>query len=175
METDWLARALELGFSHAADWTADVRPLPEIRAMCAADKCHAYNKNWTCPPLCGTLEECAARLVQHRSGLLVQTVAQLEDEFDVETMIEAEKAHLAAFHQLAAELRKAEPDALCLGTGGCRICGTCALPEPCRFPERACASLEGYGLLVSDLCKQNGLPYYYGKGTVTYTAGLRWG
>jgi hypothetical protein len=30
--------------------------------------------------------------------------------------------------------------------------------------------MEAYGLLVSDVCQKAGLPYYYGKQTITYTS-----
>ena len=30
--------------------------------------------------------------------------------------------------------------------------------------------MEGYGLLVSQVCQDNDLKYYYGPNTVTYTA-----
>ena len=47
---EWVAYAKELGFSEAAPVVpADLKPNAEVRAMCAADKCHAYGKNWTCP------------------------------------------------------------------------------------------------------------------------------
>ena len=69
-----------------------------------------------------------------------------------------------------ASIRREFPDALCLGTGGCRICGSCAWPEPCRFPAQACPSMEGYGLFVTQVCRSNGLAYHHGENTVTYTA-----
>ena len=76
---EWVAYAKELGFSEAAPVVpADLKPNAEVRAMCAADKCHAYGKNWTCPPECGSLEECAARISAKTRGILVQSVAQLE-------------------------------------------------------------------------------------------------
>lgn len=36
--------------------------------------------------------------------------------------------------------------------------------------EKACPSMEGYGLFVTHVCKDNGLAYYHGPRTVTYTA-----
>ena len=30
--------------------------------------------------------------------------------------------------------------------------------------------MEGYGLLVSQVCKDNQMQYYYGPNTVTYTS-----
>ena len=131
---EWVAYAKELGFSEAAPVVpADLKPNAEVRAMCAADKCHAYGKNWTCPPECGSLEECAARISAKTRGILVQSVAQLEDSFDIEGMMEAEQDHTARFHTLADRAHAEEKGALCLGTGGCRICGKCAYPEKCRF------------------------------------------
>lgn len=172
MSTELTQAALAAGFTHAAELDpATLKPMQEVRDMCAADKCHAYNRNWTCPPVCGTLEECTARMSGYRSGVLVQTVGQMEDAFDYETMMETEEKHLEAFRTLAMRLRKEHPDALCLGSGGCRICKKCTYPgEPCRFPDRAYSSMEAYGLLVSQVCTDNGLPYNHGSNTIAYTA-----
>jgi hypothetical protein len=30
--------------------------------------------------------------------------------------------------------------------------------------------MEAYGMIVSDVCKANGIPYYYGPNTLTYCA-----
>ena len=163
--------ALSQGFTCAAALDPGALAVrAEVRDMCAADKCRAYGRNWTCPPHCGSLEECAARLGEMGSGLLVQTVGQLEDSFDFEAMAETEKRHLEHFHALADLLREKCPGVLCLGSGGCRLCKSCAYPEPCRFPERACSSMEGWGLLVNDACQAAGVPYYHGKNTLAYTA-----
>ena len=35
---------------------------------------------------------------------------------------------------------------------------------------KALSAMEGYGLLVSQVCQDNDLKYYYGPNTVTYTA-----
>ena len=67
-------------------------------------------------------------------------------------------------------IREYDPNALCLGSGGCRICKVCAWPEACRFPEKACSSMEGYGLFVTQVCRDNGLAYHHGDGTITFTA-----
>ena len=168
---DWTQKALALGFTAAAPLNpAQLCARQDVRDMCAADRCHAYGKNWTCPPECGTLDECARRLQGYPRGLLVQTTGTLEDSFDYEGMMELEKRHLSYFHAFCAQVREAFPDALCLGTGGCRICKRCAYPEPCRVPEQAVSSMEAYGLLVSEVCTQCGVPYYYGANHLSYTA-----
>ncbi|MBQ8925438.1 MAG: DUF2284 domain-containing protein, partial [Clostridia bacterium] len=36
--------------------------------------------------------------------------------------------------------------------------------------DKAMSSMEAYGLFVTRVCKDNGVPYYYGPKTITYTA-----
>jgi len=167
----WIALAKRCGFTYAAPIIPEkLTPMEMVRDACAQDKCGAYGRNWTCPPYCGTLEQCAHKLHGYRKGILLQTVGQLSKRIDTRGYTRVEQAHLEAFHKLCGELRKHYPDALCLGSGGCRICKRCAWPEPCRFPEEACASMEGFGLFVTQVCRDAGLAYHYGEKTVTYCA-----
>ena len=76
---------MEQGFSHVVLLDCDTIELkPEVRQMCAADTCHKYDKCWSCPPGCGSLEECEAKVRQYKYGIIVQTVGELEDAFDGE-------------------------------------------------------------------------------------------
>ena len=167
---DFIAMAKESGFTAAGvldPSTIELRQ--EVRDMCAEDKCHAYGHNWTCPPHCGTLEECRGRIKKYQTGIIVQTTGQLEDSLDYEAMMDTAALHkknLVAFFQ---KVQETYPNALCLGAGGCSICEKCSCPDsPCRFPQKAFSSMEGYGMVVSDVCKNNGIPYYYGENTITY-------
>lgn len=167
----WIKKALDLGFSQAAALDiATLTPRQDVRDMCAADKCRAYGKNWTCPPHCGSLAECAEKIQSYHHGILLQTVGALEKAIDTQGYRRAEQRHLALLTRFAHQVRQVHPNALCLGAGGCRVCETCAYPEPCRFPEKACSSMEAYGLFVTQVCRDNGLPYHHGEKTITYTA-----
>lgn len=169
--TDWTEKAKQLGFDTAAPLDpAKLEALPAIREMCAADKCRAYGKNWTCPPACGTLEECADRMHRYENGILLQTVGRLSKAIDTKAYRETERRHLEQFRALAGEIRTEFPEALCLGAGDCRVCKACAYPEPCRFPEQALSSMEAYGLFVTQVCRDCGVPYYHGPMTIAYTA-----
>lgn len=167
-----IALALEAGFSHAgALGPGALEFLPEVRAMCAADRCHSYGKSWCCPPGCGTLEEIAARAAEYGGGVLVQSTAALEDDFDVETMLATEALHKRRFAAFTARVREEYPNCLPMGAGGCTLCPACTYPDaPCRLPDRAWPSMEAYGLLVSRVCEKSGLGYYYGPRTLTYTS-----
>lgn len=167
----WLEKAKEQGFDVAV--RIDPQRMisrEDVRAMCAQDKCGAYDKNWTCPPAIGTVQHCQEKIRQYSWGILVQTVGHMTKAVDSRCYRETEKRHMQHFYALAEAIRKEYPEALCLGAGGCRICKQCAYPEPCRFPEKAVSSLEGYGLFVTQVCRDAGVPYHHGEKTITYTA-----
>ena len=168
---DWIQKALELGFTAAYPLQpAGLRPRQDVRDQCASDRCRAYGKNWMCPPHCGTLEDCARQMQRYSCGILVQTVGKTEKRIDTKAYRRTEDQHLALFRQLVQKVRAVCPDALCLGAGGCRVCTACAYPEPCRFPEQAYASMEGYGLFVTEVCCSCGAAYHHGDFTITYTS-----
>ena len=89
---------MEQGFSHVVLLDCDTIELrPEVRQMCASDTCHKYDKCWSCPPGCGSLEECEAKVRQYKYGIIVQTVGELEDALDGEGMMETEARHKEYF------------------------------------------------------------------------------
>lgn len=165
-------QALEAGFYKAAPVsTAPLAFLPAVRAMCADNRCGQYGANWACPPACGTVEECEARVRKYQMGIVMESVGLLEDSFDVEGMEAAAAVHKRRFETLVQTWRRQYPGLLALGAGGCGRCEACAYPDaPCRFPDAPHGSMEGYGLMVSDVCNLCGLPYNNGKDTVTYIA-----
>jgi predicted metal-binding protein len=163
--------ALNCGFSHAGLMDADtIRLRTEVRDACATNKCGAYNTKWSCPPGCGTLEECEARLRKYKRGVLVQTTGFLEDSMDYDTMAQTSKDHAAHMETFSDEIKKLYPGSMTMGAGACKRCEQCTFPDkPCRFPDKMTSSMEAYGMVVSDVCQDNKLPYYYGKDTLTYT------
>ena len=165
------AIAKEYGFETAAEIDPKkLQFLSEVRDMCASDKCRNYDRSWSCPPACGTLEEIRERCASYTRGLLVQTVARMEDEYDIETMTEAPKRHGENFLRLTDRFSEMGLDMLPMGAGGCTRCAQCTYPDaPCRFPEKVFPSMEACGLLVSQVCTDNGIPYYYGKNTIAYS------
>lgn len=170
-EEAMLVVARECGFSEAV--YVDVPGLnthEAVRDACAADKCRAYGKNWTCPPYIGDLDQCREKLRSYKKGILLQTVGKLEKTIDTRGYARVEREHLQAFHKFAEKVRETDENALCLGSGGCRICEKCAYPDPCCFPKKACSSMEGYGLFVTQICRDSGVTYYHGEKTIAYCA-----
>ena len=142
----------------------------EVRDMCATNTCGMYGKCWSCPPGCGSVEECTSRIRGYTRGILVQTYGDIEDGFDFEAIMEINEAHDEHFQSMYAKLREMKVDTLAIGTGACTACKNCTYPDaPCRFPEKMVSSMEAYGMLVLEVCKKNGLTYYYGPDKMAYT------
>ena len=161
--------AEQAGFDHWGVFPVDaLRFVPEVRAACEKNTCRRYDRSWSCPPACGSLEDCQRRASSFSWGVLLQTTGQMEDDFDVEVMMEAERLQKERFNAYLASV--AGERCLPLGAGSCTVCADCTYPEaPCRFPEKVHASMEAFGLVVTEVCAAAGIPYYYGPRTITYS------
>ena len=127
-----------------------------------------------CPPHVGDIDTMIQKAQNYKKAFIYQTVSSLEDSYDIEGMEEAAKA----INQLASKLGESAPsffkDYIQLGAGACHICESCAILEdiPCRFPDKAIASLESYGIAVSELATLCNMNYINGQNTVTYFGGF---
>lgn len=141
-----------------------------FRDICKSNGCGMYGRCWMCPPDVGDIDVLMAEVRQYKHGLLYQTVADIEDSFDIEGMQEAGKRHVLVSQRLEAFLMLQLDKHLHLSCGGCRVCERCAKLDglPCRDPERAMPSMEGYGIDVYNTCKPTDLKYINGQNTVTY-------
>ncbi|UOO37665.1 DUF2284 domain-containing protein [Oscillospiraceae bacterium CM] len=169
---DLIKRALDSGFTNAGPLdVATLEFMPQVRDMCASDRCRSYNKSWACPPAIGTLEEMRDKVTKYSKGLLVQTVKKLNSTFDWKTMEQTGKDQAANLLTFCDNLSEDFPNLLALGAGTCTRCKTCAYldGEPCRFPDKLIYSMEACGLFVSKVCKANDLAYNYGSDHVAYT------
>jgi len=170
--SELVKEAKEVGFTGVEYIPAESIVLcREFRDACAANRCGAYGKCYMCPPDVGDIDELMATVRTYTHGLLLQTVAKLEDSYDFEGMTEARKNHSRLTRELWKRVRPLLPDgSLCLGVGGCGFCSKCAKRDglPCRSPENAMASLEAYGVNVSSTVANTSLKYVNGQDTVTY-------
>ncbi len=163
--------ALDTGFTVCED--LDVKTLEcldSVRKMCEVNTCGKYGKNWACPPGCGSIDENNAKIKNYTEGIIVQTIGEVEDSFDWDGIMAAEKKHSETFRAFAEKSRKLFPDCLPLTAGSCTICSECTYPDaPCRFPEKSMSSMEAFGLFVSDVCTKNNVEYNYGEGKICFT------
>lgn len=168
-----LAIIRDAGAQRMALLAADRVPFdPSFRALCRANSCGNYGKYYTCPPAAGEIDQLIARAKAYAYAVLYQTVWPLQDSYDVEGMAAAGRGHCDVAQRIQQRL---PPGLLHLATGGCRLCGTCALQaqQPCVYPDRALTSMSAYGIYVAKAARAAGLPYINGANTVTYF-GMVW-
>ena len=170
--TGLAAEAKIVGFSGASFiFAKDIVLSREFRDACVSNRCGMYGKCYMCPPDIGDIDELITIVQSYSYGLLLQTIAPLEDSYDFEGMQAAGEKHTKQMRKLWNILREALPKgSLCLSGGGCRFCKVCAKAtgEPCRFPQEALSSLEAYGVNVSETVAKTSLKYINGQNTVTY-------
>lgn len=141
----------------------------DVRDMCNSNLCQAYGTNWTCPPAVGSIADCQEKLASFSYCILLQTVGRLEDSFDYQQMMRIEQKHNQQLFQCRDQIRLIHKDAFALGAGSCRLCSICTYPNnPCVQPQKAMPSMESFGLMVSEICKQANLTYYYGPNTISF-------
>lgn len=136
---------------------------------CKANTCLHYGKCHMCPPDVGEPETLIRQAKAYPFGILYAGVYPLDDPFDYEGMMAARERHAALTRRIQEKLSGRE-NLLHLGVGGCGICKTCTKPEnkPCRYPDKALASLEAYCIFVSETARNAGLSYKNGEDSVTY-------
>jgi len=164
--------AKECGFTHYAQLDiSTLEFLQEVRDMCNPKQCKNYNTSWSCPPACASLEEMRERVKGFTTGILVQTVGELEDSMDWDGIMEAGVRHKENFGNMRIMLNKKHPSLLAMGAGECKICENCTYPDdPCRFPDKMEVSMEASGLFVSKVCTDNNLAYNYGQNFIAFTS-----
>ena len=169
---NFIQLALSCGAAKAAVISSErIVTSATFREICKGNGCGKYDKCWVCPPAIGNIEELMETVYGYPKGLLYQTIASIEDSFDIEGMLQAGADHEKVSRRLHQEFLKQMPEKMLhLSCGGCRLCEKCAklTGEPCRFPDLALPSMEGYGIDVYNTVKDTELKYINGQNSVTY-------
>lgn len=142
-----------------------------FRGICQANQCGNFGKCWVCPPMLPPIEEAMAQVRSYPAALWYQSVWPLEDSFDIEGMFAAGHRHALLSQRIQEQVGQLlHGPVLHLTCGGCHLCPVCAKrgEQPCRMPEKALGSLEGYGVDVYNTTQNSPLPYIHGPNTVTY-------
>ena len=167
---------LSLGASKAEEISIEKLTFsPELRILCEQNSCGRFAGNYTCPPCIGNVEELIAKVKSFKHAVIWQNIYPLEDSFDFEGMMDGQKKHNTLTLEIGNYIyeKLGRENALVLGAGGCTICDECAqkTATPCRNIDLALASLEAYGINVSEIGNISTLKYINGQNTVTYFSG----
>jgi len=153
---------------HVHEWaqifTKDLVFSLSLLEYCEKNSCGNYNKSWTCPPACETIEEQQKKILSFKKVFVFTTKHDLEDSFDYEGMTRGRELHAL----LTLDFKKRSGVSPVYGAGSCPSCGACAFPSPCPFPEKKIGSIEAAGINVTELSKAAGIAYNNGPNTVTF-------
>lgn len=163
--------AEQAGFVSAV-FDADIlTPDMRVRAMCEENRCARFDRSWSCPPACGTIEQLTHEMSKYKRGILLVSVFDTDGDFDLEGIKNGQLAHVKRFDTLVRQTRFFFPSCMPMAAGSCTRCHKCTYPDsPCRFPDRLYPSMEACGLLVSRTCEDCGLKYNNGPSTITFVS-----
>ena len=140
-----------------------------VADACRANACGRYGTCWTCPPGVGEYTALEQKTKEYDIAAVFTCKYDLEDCFDFEGMMSGQRETMKILYAVAEELRCSGEKFMVLGCEGCNLCEKCSYPDaPCRFPEKAVASVEACGIDVVSLSRNLNINYNNGPNTVTY-------
>ncbi|HOX39297.1 MAG TPA: DUF2284 domain-containing protein [Candidatus Brocadiia bacterium] len=120
---------------------ASIKTAEWVRAKCRFG-CGCHRRVWTCPPHSPTPEETRRIIDGYEAAILIRC-----DSGATRTARKLERsAFLAGYYKAWA-----------MGSGPCSLCKECALPKPCKHPDKARPALEACGVDVFETVRANGM------------------
>jgi len=139
-----------------------------VRYICETE-CPMYNKTWACPPAVGTVEECRSKVLAYPDGLMISTIAEVNDSADIEETLSTRAPHEELTRQVRDWMVEMGLEVYVLSTEACAHCEQCAWPDgPCRFSDQMFPCVESHGILVTDLAERYGIEFMNGGTIVTW-------
>lgn len=155
-------------YQYAFIKTEDLVFSDRIRWICEHE-CPMYNTTWACPPAVGSVEECRARCMTFKEGLLIATITEVSDIANIEETLATRAPHEEITRQVLALVKEQSQETLVLSTEACAVCEKCAWPDaPCRFREKMFPCVESHGIVVTDLAEKAGIEFYAEGNLVTW-------
>lgn len=138
-----------------------------VRYICETE-CPMFGKSWSCPPGCGTVEECRGICGSFEHGVIFSTVAEVNDASSFDETLPTRAAHTEVVRDLAEKVFYDRRTKL-LSCESCTHCAECSYPEhPCRFPEKMMPCIEAYGIITTALTEKYQMDFYLSSNTVLW-------
>lgn len=140
----------------------------KVRYICKTE-CPRYGTSWACPPAVGTVEECRKRIRSYTDGFIFTTVSEGADLENMDAMLSMRGGHEKITRKIAEIFREVSGKVQAFSTESCAICEKCSYPDgPCRHPDYMLPSVEGQGILVTELAERYGITFSNGSDVVTW-------
>ena len=115
----------------------------ECLRLCRENLCGSYNTNWGCPPAIDIDPE---ELYDDSDYALLVRRTFCLDVKDREVVDATAQEMQKIVRMMVVALRSNGVECMGFADGGCRYCGVCAMPDPCRFPDMFVPSVSALGL-----------------------------
>ena len=160
-QTELITLAEAAGFSAAVIPTAQVPVDEKFRPYCEENLCVQYNANYSCPPVCGTVEQLHGEILRGELALVLNSEWPIDSYEDSGAIRRGKQSHNRAMLRLKETLRMAGYDSLCVGGSCCNLCEPCNMTSglPCVFPEQRFSCMSAYCVDVAKLAEQCGLDF----------------
>ena len=131
-----------------------------IRLKCQIPLCEYYGVCKVCPPNIMGVEEFREALQSYTKAFLVVYREEISDinNYRNDFTAELKLAQIVSDLELSA-FKNGNYQAIGLSVGGCKFCQECTpLGEACRHPFSARPSPEGFGIDITELAREVGVP-----------------
>lgn len=170
MDRLWLEEKLANFPLYAYDFitTDELVFADRVRWICEHE-CPMYNTTWACPPAVGSVEECRARVLGFKEGLMIATITEVSDIANIGETLATRADHEKITREILEIVKQQAEETLTLSTEACAHCARCSYPDaPCRHPDKMFPCVESHGILVTDLAEKHGIDFLAGNNLVTW-------
>ncbi len=160
-QTELIRLAREAGFSAAVLPASQVPVDGKFRAFCEENRCGQYHANYSCPPLCGSVEQMHSRILGSELALVLETQWPIDGYQDTQAIRHGKQAHNREMLRLNEALCADGWVGICAGGSCCDLCEPCALTrgDACVHPKVQFSCLSAYCVDVAELAKRCGLEF----------------
>lgn len=156
------------GFTAAVIAAKDVPVDGKFRRFCEDDLCGQYDKNYSCPPTCGTVDQMHARILSGTKALVLKSEWAIDGYGDKEGIHKGKCSHNNAMLRLNETL-----SGVIAGGSCCSLCTPCrmALGESCAYPDLRFSCMSAYCVDVAELAKRCGMDFAWDESKL-YVYGM---
>ena len=162
--------AISLGFNKVE--IIDVSSIefdPVFQEYCKQNLCGNYNKNYSCPPTCGTAKEMIEKVLSYKNAIVLEKRFIIDDLKDSNKIKELQIQHNKSMFEVKELFNKNNISTLLIGASHCTHCNPCKLQtnQPCSFINLRFSCMSAYCIHVKKLADKCNMNYEYKENTLS--------
>lgn len=141
-----------------------------FRKYCEENLCGNYQKNFSCPPDCGTPLQMKEKMLKYKQALVLQSCWEIDDLSNKKMLNDAKYRHNSRMLNLIKIMKENGYDGLMAGASNCCVCESCEKIKgnACKKPDLQFSCLSAYCVNVLQLAKTCSMEYAYENGVLSF-------